>query len=160
IPRSCLHVVHDGVDPQRMLGGDIVRGRQILAAAADDGPILLCVARLADHKGHRYLLEAMPDVLQGFPRTILALAGDGELQEALRRQADQLTIIRQIRWLGHTAELPHLMAAADLCVMPSHMEGLCSSLIDAMFAHRAIVATTAGGIPDLLGAYSSDDPAV
>jgi len=44
-----------------------------------------------------------------------------------------------------------LIHAADLFVLPSHMEGLCSTLIDVMLAGRMIVTTTAGGIPDLVG---------
>ncbi len=63
-----------------------------------------------------------------------------------------------VRFLGYRKDVPDLLAAADVIVQPSHMGGLCSSLIDAMFAARPIVATTAGGIPDLLRQGLGDSP--
>ena len=117
----------------------------------EDQTLLLTVATLTDHKGHRFLLDAMPEVLRKMPNTVLALAGDGELREALERQADQLGIGPHVRFLGFRDDVYDLIHAADLFVLPSHKEGLCSTLIDVMLAERPIVATTAGGIPDLLG---------
>ena len=145
-----LRVVHDGVDPCRGRSGDRRRGRESLAVA-DDDPLLLCVATLTDHKGHTYLLQAMPEVLARFPRTRLMLAGDGDLRQQLETQASRLGIAHAIRFLGYRQDVPDLLRAADLFVMPSHLEGLCSTLIDAMFAGAPIVATTAGGIPEVLG---------
>ena len=48
---------------------------------ANDDLLLLTVANLTDHKGHRFLLDALPAVIQRFPRLTVALAGDGELRE-------------------------------------------------------------------------------
>jgi len=155
IPPAMLHVVHDGVDPRRVRLGDRGRGRQSLALA-DDQVLLLCVAKLTDHKGHRFLLDALPRVIREVPRLVVALAGDGELRETLERQAEQLGIQSQLRFLGYRHDVPDLIHAADVFVAPSHMEGLCSTLIDVMLAGRTIVTTTAGGIPDLVGANESD----
>ena len=156
LPEDMLRVVHDGVDPARSDAGDRQRGRQSLGLG-NDQPLLLCVAKLTDHKGHRFLLDALPAVIQKLPNAVLALAGDGELQETLRRQAEQLGILPHVRFLGFRGDVHDLIHAADLFVLPSHMEGLCSTLIDVMLAGRPIVATTAGGIPDLLGRDESGD---
>jgi glycosyltransferase involved in cell wall biosynthesis len=86
LPDGMLHVVHDGVDPARVASGDRLRGRKSLALA-DDSRLILCVAKLTDHKGHRFLLEALPSVVRQWPKVVVALAGDGELQESLRQQA-------------------------------------------------------------------------
>ena len=150
LPEAMLRVVHDGVDPTRIRSGDRLRGRQSLALT-NDQPLLLCVAKLTDHKGHRFLLEALPAVIQRLPKVVLALAGDGELHETLRRQAEQLGLLPHVRFLGFRHDVPDLIHAADLFVLPSHLEGLCSTLIDVMLAGRPIVTTTAGGIPDLVG---------
>ncbi|MFH1923208.1 MAG: glycosyltransferase, partial [Planctomycetota bacterium] len=112
-------------------------------------------AKLTDHKGHKFLLQALPAVLEKRPEVRAALAGDGELAHELKKQAKQLGIDSRVRFLGHRQDVPDLIAAADLFVFPSHAEGLGSTLIDAMLAGPAIVTTTAGGIPDLTG---SDDP--
>lgn len=149
ISESKLHVVHDGVDPMRMSGGDRDRGRQSLSCAEDE-ILLLCVAKLTDHKGHRYLLDAMPAMLADQPRIRLALAGDGELTDELKRQATDLGIGSRVDFLGFRDDVPDLIAASDVFVISSHLEGLCSSIVDVMFASRPIVTTRAGGIPDLM----------
>lgn len=150
IPDEMLRVVHDGVDPARVQSGNRRRGRQSLALA-DDEPLLLCVATLTDHKGHRFLLDALPAVTEKYPKVVVALAGDGELRETLAEQAKRLGIASRVHFLGFRNDVPDLIHAADVFVLPSHMEGLCSTLIDVMLAGRTIVATTAGGIPDLTG---------
>jgi len=155
IPLDQLCVVHDGVDPKRVASGDRSRGRRALELS-DDRPLLLVVSSLTDHKGHRFLLDAMPQVLANYPRVQLALAGSGELLEALQSQAAGRGIGEAIRFLGFRKDVPDLIHAADLVVQPSHLEGLCSSLIDVMLAGRPIVATTAGGIPELLGPLETD----
>ena len=150
IPDRLLRVVHDGVDPARVRSGDRARGRQALSLN-DDQTLLLTVATLTDHKGHRFLLEALPEVVRKAPNVVLALAGDGELRSALQQQAERLGIDSHVRFLGFRDDVPDLIHAADLFVLPSHKEGLCSTLIDVMLAGCPIVATTAGGIPDLIG---------
>ena len=157
IPDRLLRVVHDGVDLARVRFGDRARGRQALGLN-DDQTLLLTVATLTDHKGHRFLLEALPEVVQKAPNTVLALAGDGELQTALQQQAERLKIDSHVRFLGFRDDVPDLIHAADLFVLPSHKEGLCSTLIDVMLAECPIVATTAGGIPDLVGSRTGCQP--
>ncbi|MCO6458292.1 MAG: glycosyltransferase, partial [Pirellulaceae bacterium] len=151
VPPHKLCVVHDGVDPRRVAAGDRQRGRDALDLGHSD-LLLLTVARLTDHKGHRYLLEALPAILRQFPQVTLALAGDGELRESLAAQAERLGIAPSVRFLGFRHDVPDLLRAADLFVLPSHLEGLCTSIIDAMLADCPVVTTTAGGIPDLVGA--------
>jgi glycosyltransferase involved in cell wall biosynthesis len=154
-----LPVVHDGVDPVRTRLGDRQRGRATLGLDTAE-PLLLTIAKLTDHKGHRDLLDALPTVLRRFPRTVLACAGDGPLRAVLSDQAHRLGIADRVRFLGFCTEIPDLLAAADLLVVPSRLEGLCSSIIDAMFHGCPIVATRAGGIPDLLEARNSEPSAV
>lgn len=153
-----LRVVHDGVDPAQVDSGDRGRGRQALGIGETE-TVLLTVAKLTDCKGHRYLLQAMPQVLARHPETLCALAGDGELRRELEGLADDLGIAHRVRWLGFRPDVPDLIQAADLFVVPSHTEGLCSTLIAAMLAARPIVATTAGGIIEALGAYGSGNEA-
>lgn len=150
IPEPMLRVVHDGVDPSRAASGDRQRGRRSLDAA-DEDKLLLCVAKLTDHKGHRFLLDAMPAVVNAEPRVQLLLAGDGELRSTLEELAERLKIQRRVRFLGYRDDVPDLIHAADLFVFPSHMEGMGSTLVDVMFAKTPIVTTSAGGIPDVTG---------
>ena len=150
LPAAMLRVVHDGVDPARVGSGDRQRGRLALGLA-DHETLLLSVAKLTDPKGHRFLLDALPVVIGKVPHLVVALAGDGELRETLEQQSKQLGIQSHVRFLGYRHDVPDLIHAADLFVLPSLSEGLCSTLIDVMLAERPIVTTTAGGIPELVG---------
>ncbi len=160
IEEAKVGVVLDGVDPQRAKSGNRVRGRESLGLKEDD-LLLLTVATLTDHKGHTFLLQGLPQILKSLPRKRiqLALAGDGELRDSLEAEAKQLGVESHVRFLGFRDDVPDLLKAADVFVLPSHMEGLCSTLIDVMIAETPIVSTFAGGIPDLLD-RRGDEPAV
>jgi glycosyltransferase involved in cell wall biosynthesis len=149
VPAKQLAVVYDGVDPRRMSVGDPERGRRALDLNANQF-LLLTVAALSDHKGHRFLLNALPLVLERHPQTVVAFAGEGELEQTLRAQVSTLGLNDRVRFLGFRSDVADLIRAADLFVMPSRLEGLCSTLIDVMLAGTPIVATTAGGIPEVL----------
>ena len=153
-PADRLHLVHDGVDPARMLSGNRDVGRRSLQLS-DHHQLLLCVAKLTEHKGHQYLLDAMPAVVRRHPEVVLALAGEGELRDELEAQVQRLGVESHVRFLGYRNDIPDLMAAADRMVVSSHMEGLCSSIIDAMLIGCPVIGTRAGGIPDLLSHQNS-----
>lgn len=149
IPDERIHVVHDGVDPARVRAGDAIRGRQSLQLAPEV-PLVLCVASLVECKGHRHLLDAVPTILRAHPQFVLALAGEGPLLGELDLQIDKLGIRDQVRLLGYRHDVPDLINACDLLVLPSLEEGLGSSVLDAMFCEKPVVATTAGGLPEML----------
>lgn len=164
IDRRRLGVVYDGVDPRRVAAGNRDRGRRALEIN-DGTKVVVCVASLTTPKGHRCLLDAwarvvahhsngrMTPAAQNSPQ--LVLVGDGPLGPQLKQQAAALRISNTIRFLGYREDVPDLIQAADVCTLASHLEGLGSSLIDAMLAARPVVTTTAGGIPELLGNDSS-----
>ena len=150
IEPSRLTIVHDGVDPDRAGSGDRERGRANLRIA-DHNLLLVTVATLTEAKGHRDLLAALKSVVKQFPQVIAVCAGDGELRADLEAEVARSGLQQFVRFLGYRSDVPDLLRAADLMVMPSVQEGLCSTLIDAMFAGTPIITTTAGGIPDLVG---------
>jgi glycosyltransferase involved in cell wall biosynthesis len=157
IPSRLIRVVHDGVDPERIASGDRARGRRALGVS-DADRVLLTVAKLTEAKGHRFLLEAMPEVLARHPEVRLFLVGDGELADKLRARAEQMAIDAAVRFLGYRHDVPDLIRGADLFVFPSEMEGMGSTLVDAMLAGVPIVTTTAGGIPEVTGAREPGGP--
>ncbi len=156
VPNEKIRVVHDGVDPRRTRSGNRQRGRKSVDIP-DDAALLLTVATLTDHKGHRFLIEAMRSVVDVLGDKVrLILAGDGELRPGLEAHRDLWCAKSSIDFLGYRDDVPDLLKAADLFVLPSHMEGLCSTLIDVMIARTPIITTTAGGIPDLVGRRDGD----
>jgi glycosyltransferase involved in cell wall biosynthesis len=106
------------------------------------------VAALADHKGQRHLIGAMPAVLRHLPDARLAIVGSGELQEPLRRQIHDLGLARHVVLAGFRPDAAALMKSFDVFVMSSITEGLGSAILEAMACGRPVVATRTGGIPE------------
>lgn len=108
--------------------------------------IVLTVARMTEQKGHKHLLDALPTVIAHEPNAHFIWVGDGPLLDDLRRQAQQLGIDeRRLIFAGFRQDIPRLLAAADLFVLPSLFEGLPIVILEAMAAGCAIVGTTVCG---------------
>lgn len=143
-----LFVIHPGSEPARLAAGSRERGRASLSLAPHE-PLLLTVAALVDCKGHDTLLQALPGVLAAHPTLRVAFAGEGPLRAQLERQAADLGLASRVQFLGFREDIPDLLQAADLCVIPSHLEGICSTLIESMLAGRPLVTTLAGGMAEV-----------
>jgi glycosyltransferase involved in cell wall biosynthesis len=104
-------------------------------------PTALVVGRLVPQKGHRYAIEAMPEVLTTFPAARLAIAGSGYLRGELEALARRLGVEGQVQFLGRRADVPALAAASDLFVFPSLFEGFGCALAEAMAAGKPSVAS-------------------
>lgn len=158
IPPQMIRVVHGGIDAGPWQRGDRDRGRAALGLPGihDGRPVLLTVAQLVPCKGHAYLLDATKCVVQQRPDVQLVLAGDGPLRTSLEAQAREMGVDSHVRFLGHRDDVPDLLAAADLFVLPSLSEALPVTLMEAMLAGCPIVTTTAGGISDLVGGPNTE----
>lgn len=146
IPADRLEVIPSGIDPARFALADRGRGRASLGLADGDLAVL-CVAALEDEKDHRTLLAAWRGIAAARPRAHLLLAGEGGLRGELTALAADLP---RVRFLGFRNDIPDLLAAADAFVLASHHEGLGTAVMDAMCCRLPVVATRAGGIPELV----------
>ena len=108
------------------------------------------VGRLEPVKGHRYLVDAFAHLAPRFPDLYLALIGDGELAPALRDLVGRAGLADRVRFLGWRDDTPALLHALDLFVFPSLNEGMGRALVEAMAAGCPVVASRAGGIPEVL----------
>jgi len=113
----------------------------------NDGPVLGVGARLVKLKGISYLLQAMPAIIEKFPSITLVLAGGGEYENTLRKEADFLGIHKNVLFAGPRLDFPELLKLFDLFILPSLSEGLPMALLEAMAAGCPIIATNVGGIP-------------
>jgi glycosyltransferase involved in cell wall biosynthesis len=140
-----LHVVRCGVDlsalPEPQRGGEgVVR--------------FICVGRLSPEKWHRGLFDAFATVRQKTPGAKLILVGDGPLRAELERLADSLGIRDSVTFHGALDEAATLnaVAAADVLVLASLMEGLPVVLMEAMALGKPVIASAVAGIPELVRA--------
>lgn len=103
------------------------------------------VGTLKKQKGHQYLIEAAASIVRQCPNWHLLVIGDGELREELQAQSERLGLGKHIHFLGNRGDVPDLLAASDLFVLPSLWEGLPMALIEAMASGLPIVATEVSG---------------
>ncbi len=116
-----------------------------------DARVIGSVGRLEPIKGHRVLVEAFQQLAPRAPDVALVLAGDGELAAPLRAACNRAGLAGRVRFLGWRTDVPDLLHAFDVFVLPSLNEGMGRALVEAMAAGRPIVASRAGGIPEVLG---------
>jgi len=108
-------------------------------------PLVLFAGRLAEQKRVDDLLKAL-DLLQHVqPDLRTVIAGDGPLRDQLEETAQAYHLDGRVRFLGHRDDLPRLLAAADLVVLPSAYEGLPNVVLEAMRFRKPVVATAAPG---------------
>jgi glycosyltransferase involved in cell wall biosynthesis len=146
-----IRVVRSAVDASRLEGRDADRARASLDLPRT-ARVITCAAALTGEKGHEDLLVAMSRVAPAFPDAVLLIAGEGELEGALRERARGLRLGDcRVRFLGRREDLADILAASSLFVMPSHREGLGTAVLEAMWCGVPVVATDAGGLPEAVG---------
>jgi len=142
-----VHVIPSGVRPA--LFGRPEAGSAARPAVAGSGRTVLFVGRLHRQKGVDVLVRAIP-LLPGDVRVVLV--GDGPERARLCRLAADLGVADRVRVTGFVphAQVPELLAGADVAVLPSRYEELGTALVEAMAAGRPVVAAAVGGIPELV----------
>jgi glycosyltransferase involved in cell wall biosynthesis len=141
-----IRVVHEGVPDRPPQPG----GREALAELGipPECQVVGNVAAMTDHKDHATLLEAAAQVVEALPETRFLLLGEGELRPHLEEKARVLGLGQRCVFGGFRGDLDRLIPSFTLFCLSSHMEGLGTSLLDAMAFGRPVVATRAGGIPE------------
>lgn len=145
LPGEKLRVVRNGIPiVGRVRPRDDCLRKRLSSGA--NRPLVLTIARLHEHKGLKYLLEAATMV----PDAVFVLAGEGPDRVALEAQARALGLTNRIAFLGFRADISDLLAACDLFVLPSLVEGTPLSVMEAAAAERPVVATEIGGTNELV----------
>lgn len=149
LPADRIRVVNSGVDPARYEGVNADGLRTELGLPAE-ARLLVNVAMLVDHKGQTWLLKALPAILARLPDLVCVIVGEGELRQVLEAEAHALGLGNHVVFAGFRSDPLRCIALGDVFAMTSHMEGLCTSILDALGLGRPVVATRAGGIPEII----------
>ena len=147
VPEERMRTISSSVDPRAVeprVGRD---ARRRAGRVPEDALLLLVLANLVPRKGVDVLLEALVG-LEPAPR--LWIAGDGPERGALEAQAQQLGLAERVHFLGRCDDTGDLLAACDVFVMPSRLEGLGVAALEAMAAGRPVVASRVGGLAGLV----------
>jgi len=144
-----IFVVHSGIDLQRFdqVDGDHLVDEFHLKPGA---PVVINVAHLAGHKGQKYLVRAIPRVLEAIADVRFFIIGKGELMSELQALAASLDIGQALRFTGFRNDVGAFYKLADLFVMSSVQEGLGTAMLDALALGKPVVAANSGGIPEII----------
>lgn len=112
---------------------------------ANDSFLVGIVGRLDPIKNHSILFQAIETVRKQIPKVCLVVAGDGPERDRLEREAGRSTV-----FLGNRADVPELLRALDLFVLPSLNEGISNTILEAMASGLPVAATRVGGNPELV----------
>ena len=139
-----IRLIHSGVDPRPFAAS---------ARGSHEHPERIVVgmaAVLEKRKGHRLLLEAARRLKEQGCQISYRLAGEGSLKESLEARTLQLGLQEDVQFLGFVADMPGFLASVDVVVLPSLFEGLGVSILEAMAAGKAVIASRVGGLPELV----------
>jgi glycosyltransferase involved in cell wall biosynthesis len=154
-------LIADGIEPERTAtvheGIDLAHVRAAMPVNVHEAfwlphqaPVVGNVAALVPHKGQRHLIDAAQLVVREIPDARFVILGEGELREHLERHVRDLHLEKHVLLPGFRTDVLGCIKSFDLFVMSSVTEGLGTSLLDAMACSRAVVATRAGGIPEIV----------
>jgi glycosyltransferase involved in cell wall biosynthesis len=139
--------IPNGVGPLPPPSGRDVRRELGIDATAKVAGV---VGMLRPQKAHRVLLQALALLIGEWPTLEVLIVGDGPERASLERSAQELGVHRNVRFLGDRADVADVLNALDLAVCCSDFEGSPLSVMEYMDAALPIVATTVGGLPDLI----------
>jgi len=151
VPDDQLEMIHSGIEiddgPEPAADREGVRAE---LGFPTDAPVVLFAGRLAPQKRVGDLLKALDLVQIVQPNMRAVIVGDGPQRAELERIARAYDLTERLRFLGHRDDVPRLMAAADIVVLPSEYEGLPNVLMEAMSLSKPVVATAAPGTTELV----------
>lgn len=145
ISKRKLVTIDNGIDPSRFTMDIDTQAKRQELNIESAGPVIGLAVRLSEQKGIRYLIDAMPKVIEQIPDITLIVAGEGDLSEQLRVQASDLNLGKNVKFVGPRHDIPELLKLFDLYVLPSLWEGLPMVILEAMAAGCPVLATDVGG---------------
>lgn len=149
IPLDRIVSVPAGIDTARFHGG--VSGEGVRAEVGAGGPLVGLVANIRGSKGHRVFLAAARLILAECPDARFLIVGDGVGFDDVRRRIDEMGLDKRVVMTGFRRDVPEVMAALDVLVLPSIRSEAAPQVVpQALAIGTPVVGTTVGGIPEVI----------
>jgi len=150
IPADRIITIYNGVRPlNNRVDVDLEAMRRALSISPSDR-VVMVIGRLRKEKGHYFLIEAIDELRKKIPEVKLVIVGEGEEEERLKRLVRKLSLTDTVVFAGLRRDIPDLLTIGELVVLPSLWEGMPNCLLEAMAAGKPVIATTVGGIPEVV----------
>jgi len=151
-PAEKVHVVLNGIDFSRVKVSDRDAPARLRRRWCPGGEHLIVVpGRLHPEKGHTHFFKALPEIRRRLSRPVLAVvAGSGPFESAYREEVRSLGCEDIVRFVGFRQDIPDVIAAADLVVLPSVAEAFGLVVTEALYLGTPVVASRVGGIPEIV----------
>jgi glycosyltransferase involved in cell wall biosynthesis len=152
VPNAPIEIIANGIETERFRvrpPAERAALRERLGFEKDDF-VVLSVAVLRPQKGLDRLVAALAAIKAQVPKARLLIVGDGPERERLVSQTAALGLGDAVRFAGFRGDIPDLMAAADLFVLPSLDDVQPTVVMEAMASGAPIVATAVGSVPDMI----------
>ena len=140
VPAQRIALISNGIDADRYLP----RSPRVPLRR------VVMVANLRAEKGHNVLIDAAAAVLRTYPDARFACVGDGPERDRLIALARDRGVAHAVTFPGHADDVPAVLAASDLFVLPSRSEAFPNAVLEAMAAGLPVVASNVGGIPEIV----------
>lgn len=154
LPDSAVRTLHNGVDLDEFRPLPAADRRAVrLRLGADvppDAPLSVCVARLVKAKNQALLIQAAAELRADVPDARHVLVGAGPDEARLRALAGELGVADRVIFLGRRDDVPALLAAADVAVLPSLREGFSNAVLEALACGVPVLASDVGGNAEVL----------
>ena len=150
ISENKIAVITNGINLDRFGNKNRIRETRKNFGITEDEKIIGLVSRLTAEKGHVYLLKAAKDIVSEFPRVRFLIIGDGPLRRELEDMVSALQLRNKVIFAGLQKDIPDILAAVDIFVLPSLTEGLPMAMLEAMAAGRPLIASRVGAIPKII----------
>ncbi len=146
---SKVQVVYSGVDFSLLDKSEPVDLSSLMLQKSGS-PVFVNVGALTDHKGQIYLLRAARILKQQGLSFRVLICGEGELEPRFEQFIEKYNLHDTVILAGFHSNIAGILKSADYFVMSSHLEGLGTSVIDALYLKKPAIVTKAGGIPEIV----------
>lgn len=151
-PEDRILVLENGVDCSRFAPAPCKSQQKIALGFSENLLLIGTVGRLVPVKNQTLLVRAAARLARDFPQMRLLITGEGPLHDDLIALAETLGIAPQVMLLGNRDDIPGIMKALDIFVLPSLNEGMSNTILEAMSTALPVVATNVGGNPEIIDA--------
>jgi glycosyltransferase involved in cell wall biosynthesis len=144
-----IEIIPSGIDLRRSVRRTDRRSLQSLGVP-ENARLVVMIAALVNHNDPFTFVGAMKEVVAAVPDAHAIIVGEGPLRPAIEQRISELGLAQRVHMTGFREDADSILAAADAVALSSREEGLGTVLIDALWMGKAVAATRAGGIPEVI----------